>query len=290
MAGTKPLLPKSQEQISQDSINTYTNPDTGAVIAGKAGVSNIKGRANQKRRDEDEVKNFNIGIKDIDEAIHHYFNIVLKPSVIQNGKKINVPLVYGSPERWTAMQKDGYYRDKNGKMQAPLIVFRRESIEKNRTLGNKLDGNNPQNYGVFEKKFSKKNVYDRFNILNNRVPIKEYYAVAIPDYVNVVYSCIIFTDYIEQNNKIIEGINFASDSYWGDPSKFRFRAMIDNYTTSTEIVQGNDRIVKTEFNINLLGHIITDAINAQTFNSKKVYSKSAIKITTETVKNIKQIG
>ena len=227
-----------------------------------------------------------VGIKDIDEAIYFYFKEVLKPSVSQNGNLVNVPLVYGSPERWAAMQKDGFYRDKNGKMQAPLIVFRRTSIEKNRTLGNKLDGNAPHNYGVFEKKFSSRNVYDRFGLLNNRVPEKEYYAVAIPDYVNITYSCIIFTDYIEQNNKIVEGINFASDSYWGSPDRFRFRAMIDTYNTSSEVVQGNDRIVKTEFNINLLGYIITDAVNALNFNTSKYSSKTNVTFTGETTSKI----
>lgn len=244
--------------------------------------TNLQDRANQVSRDNDNVQNFTVGIKDIDEAIFYYFNDVLKPNVSQNGKQINVPLVYGSPERWSAMQKDGYYRDKNGKMQAPLIVFRRESLEKNRQLGNKLDGNNPHNFGVFEKKFSKGNVYDKFGVLTNRTPEKEYFAVAIPDYVNIVYSCVIFTDYMEQNNKIIEGVNFASDSYWGNPSKYRFRAMIDTYSTSTELVQGNDRIVKTEFNINLLGHIVTDTINALPFNTTKYSSKTNLNFTSET--------
>jgi hypothetical protein len=282
----KPLLPKNQEKISQDSLTTYRNPDTHTEYMGKAPLDTSKNRENQRRVDNDSVDTLKVGIKDIDEAIFYYFNEVLKPSVIQNGKTKNVPLVYGSPERWAAMQKDGYYRDKNGKMQAPLIVFRRDSIEKNRNLGNKLDGNRPINYGIFEKKFSSKNVYDKFGLLNNREPIKEYYAVAVPDYVNIVYSCIIFTDYMEQNNKIVEGINFASDSYWGDPSKFRFRAMIDTYTTSAELVQGNDRIVKTEFNINLLGHIVTDAYNAELVNSKKIYSKSSIKINLESTVRI----
>lgn len=277
----KPNLPKSQERLSQDSIQTYRNPETGQETGTKGPLDTSKNRENQLKRD-DEVKNFQVGIKDIDESIYYYFNNVLRPQVIQNGNRINVPLVYGSPERWSAVQKDGMFRDKNGKMQAPIIMFRRDSLEKNRNLGNKLDGNNPLNYGVFEKKFSNKNVYDKFGLLNNRQPEKEYYAVAIPDYVNITYSCIIFTDYLEQNNKIIEGINFASDSYWGDASKFRFRAMIDTYTTSTEVVQGNERINKTEFQINLLGHIITDTINAQSFNSRKFYSKSSIKFGTET--------
>ena len=285
----KPNLPKDQERLSQDTISTYKNPESGREIAPKSGLNTDKNRENQIRRDNDEIKNFKVGIKDIDEALFYYFNDVLRPSVTQNGKRINVPLVYGSPERWAAMQKDGFYRDKNGKMQAPLIVFRRDSIEKNRNLGNKLDGNHPVNYGIFQKKFSRKNVYDNFSIkngLNNRTEDKEFYAVAIPDYVNIVYSCMIFTDYIEQNNKIIEGINFASDSYWGDPDKFKFRAMIDNYTTSSELVQGNDRIVKTEFTINLLGHIITDTINAQPYNTLKVYGKSSIKFNAESVSRL----
>lgn len=249
-----------------------------------ANESNLQNRELQTSRSNDNVQNFSVGIKDIDESIFYYFNEVLKPQVTQNGKQINVPLVYASPERWAAMQKDGYYRDKNGKMQAPLITFRRDSLEKNRQLGNKLDGNNPHNFGVFEKKFSKSNVYDRFGILNNRTPEKEYFAVAIPDYVNIVYSCVVFTDYMEQNNKIIEGVNFASDSYWGDPSKFRFRAMIDNYTTSTELVQGNERMVRTEFNINLLGHIVTDTVNALPFNTQKYTGKTNLKFTGEIAK------
>lgn len=283
MASNNPLDPKNQEQISQDSISTYKHPETDTELSPKAALDTSKNRENQISRANDEVENFSIGIKDIDEAIYYYFNEVLRPQVTQNGKLINVPVVYGSPERWKAMQKDGFYRDKNGKMQCPLIVFRRDTLEKNRNLGNKLDANNPRNYGIYGKKFSSKNVYDRFGVINNREPVQEYYAVAIPDYVNITYSCMIFTDYLEQNNKIIEGINFASDSYWGDPSRFKFRAMIDNYTTVTEIVQGNDRMNKTEFTINLLGHIITDAINAQAYNSKKLFSKSAIKFGSETV-------
>ena len=285
MAENTPI-PKSQEQLSQNTIETNSNPDTHAEIGTKGTLDNSTSRELQVSTDGDIVKTYKVGIKDIDEAIYYYFNQVLQPRVSQNGKMINVPLVYGSPERWAAMQKDGYYRDKNGKMQAPLIVFRRDTIEKNRNLGNKLDANRPLHFGIYEKKFSEKNVYDRFGLLNNRQPEKELYAVAIPDYVNITYSCIIFTDYVEQNNKIIEGVNFASDSYWGAPDKFRFRAMIDSFTTSAEIVQGNDRIVKTEFQINLLGHIVSDAFNADIINSKKTYSKSSIKFTTETVRSL----
>ena len=52
---------------------------------------------------------------------------------------------------------------------------------------NKLDANNPNNLHVFEKKYSQKNTYDNFNILNNRIPKKQFYAVVVPDYVTITY-------------------------------------------------------------------------------------------------------
>jgi|TARA_R100000030_G_scaffold20925_1_gene15057 hypothetical protein len=265
------ILPKRQSQISQESIKTYKN-------AAKSPTPDVrrKNRGYQTSVKNDDVKQFHIGLRDIDETIVYYFNNVIKPSVIQNGKRINVPILYGSPERWAAVQKDGYYRDKNGKIQTPLIMFKRDSIEKNRNLGNKLDANNPNNFSIFQKKFSKKNVYDKFSVLNNREPVNELYGVIIPDYVNITYSCVIFTEYVEQMNKIVESINFASDAYWGDPEKFNFRAMIDNYTTVTEMNQGEDRTVKTNFDIKMMGHIVPDSINTAISNMNKFYSKSSV--------------
>ena len=285
MANRKPL-PKTQRQLSQDSITTYRTEN---YTADKTDVDNLKKRAYQRTVKADDVKNFSIGLKDIDETIFYYFNNVIKPSVLQNGVVKTVPIIYGSAERWSAVQKDGFYRDKNGKIQLPLIMVKRDSVEKNRQLGNKMDANNPNNFGVFEKKFSRKNIYDRFSTLNNRVETKEYHGVVIPDYVNLTYSCIIFTEYIEQMNKIVESINYASDAYWGDPEKFNFRAMIDSYNTTTELNQGEDRSVKTDFSIKLLGHIVPDSVNALQMGSKKFFSKSSVTFTLETVDDINSL-
>jgi len=275
MAKIKPT-PKSQRQLANSKIESYTTD----------GISTFDGKENRAERrsvKNDDVKRFSIGLRDIDETIVYYFNNVIRPSVIQNSNRKNVPIIYGSPERWAAVQKDGFYRDKNGKIQAPLIMYKRDSIEKNRNLGNKMDANNPTNFGIFKKNFSNKNVYDRFSILNNRNELEEYYGVIIPDYVNITYSCIVFTDFIEQMNKIVESINFASDAYWGDPERFSFRAMIDNYSIITELNQGEDRKVRTEFNINMLGHIISDTINSQLNGMNKFYSKAALNFGVEVI-------
>lgn len=278
MADRKPI-PKTQKQLSQESI-------TPKVSGTKAPSSNKKRRELQRTVINDTTKNFSIGIRDIDEAIFYYFNNVIKLSVIQNNSQKNVPILYGSPERWKAVQKDGFYRDKNGKVLTPLLMLKRDSLEKNRNLGNKMDANNPINYGIFEKKYSKKNAYDKFSILNNRTETKEYQGVVIPDFVNMKYSCIIFTSYIEQMNKLIEAINYASDSYWGDPNKFNFRAQINDYATTTEVAQGQDRTIKTSFTISLLGHIVPDSINATLQGSNKFFSKSRVNFGMETVSDI----
>lgn len=271
-------IPKSQRQLSEESVKPLLNQGT-------TPSNNLKRRELQKSVKNDDVKRFSIGLRDIDEAIFYYFDNVIRPSVIRNGKQVNVPVLYGSPERWKAVQKDGFYRDRNGKILTPLIMLKRDTLEKNRQLGNKLDANNPINFGIFEKRYSKKNIYDRFSVLSSREEVKEYQGVVIPDYVNITYSCIIFTSYVEQMNKLVESINYASDSYWGDPSKFNFRAMIDSYTTATEMTQGEDRIVKTNFTLSLLGHIVPDSINAALQGSGKFYSKGKVSFGLETVED-----
>ena len=278
--------PKSQRELSQDSIETYQ-------VEGYEGkkANSVEGQKREYQRSvkNDKVKKFAIGLRDIDEAIFYYFNNVIKPSVIQNSSKKIVPVLYGSPERWASVQKDGFYRDRNGKIQVPLIFFKRDSVEKNRNLGNKMDANNPTQFGVFEKKWSKKNQYDRFSTLLTRSIQKEYQGVVMPDYLNINYSCTIFTEYVEQMNGIIESINYASDAYWGDPDKFNFRAMIDDYQTITELVQGQDRSVKTNFQIKLLGHVVPNAENTLPQGNAKFFNKASVLFGVESVVDINNL-
>jgi hypothetical protein len=55
---------------------------------------------------------------------------------------------------------------------APLIMFKKNSIEKVRNLTNKLDANNPNNVAVYGKKYSKRNEYNKFNCDGNFSSIK----------------------------------------------------------------------------------------------------------------------
>jgi hypothetical protein len=271
-------LPKNQSQVVQEAFVPYINK----VSKTPADTVFSKNRGREISFKDKSVKDFSVSLKDHDEVIKYYFENTIKPSVIQNGSRLPVPIIYGSPERWKSVQADGVYRDKDGKIMAPIIMYKRDTLEKNRNLGNKLDGNKVHNYQVFEQRFNPKNQYDKFSILTNRQPSKEVYMSVIPDYVTLTYSCAIFTDYMEQINPIIEAINFASDSYWGDFSRFKFRARIDSFTNTTEVNTTDGRTVRTNFNIVLQGYIIPDVINKQIANADIYYSTSQLVFNFET--------
>jgi hypothetical protein len=266
--------PKTQREISVEQ-HTSTYIPAGNPNYADPNVSGVN-RALQTSFRNDDTKPFSIGIKDIDEAVFFYFESVIQPSVIQNGSRLPVPIIYGSPEKWKSYQKDGYYRDQKGKIMAPLIMFKRESMDKVRSISNKLDANNPNNYSVSTKKYDARNSYDNFKVLTNRIPEKQYYATVVPDYVTISYTCTVFTYYVEQLNKIVESIEYASDAYWGDPQRFKFRAMIDSFGFQTELTQDDERIVRSTFNIKLNGYIVPEILQKDINSLKKFSDKTKI--------------
>lgn len=249
----------------------YKNPVTEEVVAPLASTPDITPNPGQPEhnralevslKDDTQNKTISIGLKDIDSAILYYLENVIKPTVTQNDRQLAVPIIYGSPERWKSMQADGFYRDKNGKTMVPLVMFKRDSFTKNNTIGNKLDGNKVQNVQYFETGYSKRNVYDNFNVLRGQKRQKEYILGIIPDYLDITYSMSIFTDYVDQANEITEAIEFAARSYWGDPEKFMFRANIETFNTPVLLENGSDRANRTTMNVLVNGYIIPNSINA----------------------------
>jgi|TARA_R110000744_G_scaffold11514_1_gene34861 hypothetical protein len=269
-------IPKTQKEISNSTIIPYEKLERGNPNS-TGGIN----RSEQISLKGDTPKPFGLGIKDIDEAISYYFNNVIKPSVIQNGQRIAVPIKYGSAERWKDAQRDGYYRDDKGKIMAPLIVFKRDNIQNN-YLTNKLDANKPHNFEYLYKRYNNKNTYNKFNLLNNTNASQEAYAVVVPDFVTLTYSCIAYTYYVEQLNNIIESINYAANSYWGNPERFKFKALIDSFATITEMNTGESRNVKATFTLTLKGYLIPDIIQKSLVSPQKVLSPSKIQITSET--------
>jgi hypothetical protein len=288
MAIPRKPIPKTQKQISidqqQPSDARYGNPNIPVPTQfNETGID--FNRSTKLSWKDDTNKPFSIGIKDIDEAVFYYFQNVIKPFVYQNGERRNVPIIYAAPERWKSFQRDGYYRDKKGAIMLPIMVVKRDTITKDRSVYNKLDANDPNLYASFQRAFNPKNFYSNFAVINNKIPSKQMYAVAVPDFLTIEYSVLIQTYYMEQLNKIIEACEYASDAYWGDPERFKFRAFIDSFSTETSLTVGKDRLVKGTFNIRLRGYIIPDTIQKDMTAINKYNTKSKFIVTMETTSN-----
>tara|TARA_R110000851_G_scaffold37986_8_gene97810 strand:+ start:2085 stop:2876 length:792 start_codon:yes stop_codon:yes gene_type:complete len=227
---------------------------------------------------DDKTSIFEVGLYDIDSAVKYYIDNVIQPQVKDsNGSTMQLPVIYGSTERWKSVQKSNFYRDAKGKIQLPLMMYKKTSIDKIRDLGNKIDPNAPLVQNV-EMKYTQKNRYDNFSVLYGKQPVKEFHQVVVPDYVKVNYQCIVWTDMVSQMNSIIESINYAEGAYWGDPKRFNFKSKIDSFSPATEVQSGTDRATKCTFDIELQGYIIPNTIQKQ-INSQQTKTVSMAKVT-----------
>lgn len=221
------------------------------VLSEKKVVAN---RAVDTRRDTDTQKDFTVRLLDVDTAIMKQLER-FQLNVIDEGNRIKVPVFYASPEKWKSIQKDGYMRDYNGKIQLPAIVFQRTTSDKDQSL---MMFNRYLKYPVI-KLFSEKNRYTPFSVLMGRnVPVNEVYDVVVPDHMIFTYHFIIWTEYVEQMNTLVERMNFETDDYWGDARGFRFRTNIESFSHAIELQVDQDRMVKTEFDLVVHGYLLPD--------------------------------
>ncbi len=184
--------------------------------------ANVVNPALDTRRDQDPRKNKTITLLDIDTSVLEYLQNVINPTVVDAGQNVKVPILYGNPERWKAGKVDGFLRDYQGKIQIPAIMFKRNTFGKNENL---VTLNRYLTYPTITK-FSEKNKYDRFSVLNNKsAPTNQIFAVTLPDHVKVEYEFMVWTEYVEQMNSPPSAVlNFSeqlqtsrdtNDKNWG---------------------------------------------------------------------------
>ena len=212
------------------------------------------------RRDDDKYNDLKIGLYDLDYCIKWYFDNTIKPNVDDFGRNYEVPIVYGSAEKWKSVQEQGFLRDVGGKILKPIIMYKRTAVVKNRTLGNKIDANFPQLYRTQEFKYNKQNKYDQFSVITNIQPQRTFINTVIPEYVDITYEIVIWTDFVEHMNSIVESVIYSEGSYWGEPERFKFRTKIDDFQNVTDQLADADRVVKTTFTLTLFGYIVPDVL------------------------------
>ena len=277
------------QNYSEVKSNKIQSRDSGEVIKNQESVGNLPydgnvyNKVNAVRRDTDNQKDFSVSIEDVDKTIINYMTNHLDLSIMDNGFLTKTPVMYATPERWYSVQKDGYLRDNQGKILLPLIMIRREDITNDKSL---MTLNRYLTYPVYIK-YDEKNKYDRFDLLTNgkyttKRP-KQVYNVKLPDHVVISYEGIIWTDYIDQNNKLLETINYATHDYWGI-DRFRFRTRIDSYTTAVEMDNGTDRNVRSTFKLNVNAYLLPKTIDAVKSTTTKEITPRTLEIETGNIK------
>jgi len=248
--------------LSKDVPNVSNDPNMSNLK--KSNHALYSDNRADKLRWGDDVKtfgNYSITLVDIDNIIYEYFTNVINPTVIDtNNSKISVPVRHASPERWSAIQSDGRYRDDKGQLQRPIIVFTRTGVAKDDSF---VTFNKYLSVPVV-KKFSSKNSYDKISLLNSAEPLHEIHNITFPDHVVLTYDFTINTEYVEQMNQLIETINFADNDYWGDPARFKFRANIDSFSNSVEVPSDDDRSVSSTFTLTINAYLLPLVFNNQT--------------------------
>lgn len=229
-------------------------------------------RGTQLKREGNELGK-GVRLYDVDLAIAEHMIDTVVPSVEAFNEKIKVPVMYGNPERWASIRKNGYLRDKNGMLQIPLIMFKRNSISRDDTMPNTM--NRHVSYPTVTK-FSKKHKYDRFSAMTDTSRPVQQYDIVMPDYVSISYEVMIWTDFTEHMNKIIEAFQYATDEYWGDKSGFKFRVKIDNFDNTTEVGEGTQRIVRTTFTMAVNAYLLPEKFDNEPTHTKSLSPKKVV--------------
>lgn len=199
-------------------------------------------------------KTRNISIVDVDTAILSYLE-QKNLTITTNGSDKQVPIIYGSPERWQQASRNGYIKDQKGQIQNPLIIFKRNSLGRRDDLINRFNKNQRI---VFTTGYSNKNRFDKFSQQIDIKPTQEIYKVRVGDFVQMEYEFIIWTDFISHTNQLIEQLNWNSDDYWGIDGGPKFKSSIDSFSTSTELTNGQERLVRTNFNLTVKAYLLPE--------------------------------
>jgi hypothetical protein len=213
----------------------------------------VQNRANDTRIED--TPSIAVTLYTIDNAILGYMNERIKPITTQNNVSVKVPVIYGNPERWKSAQRDGIMRDSIGKIQLPMIMIRRTGMKKSII-------NSPVNKYLertFETGWNRRTPYDQFAVKNGITPSREYLTTTLPDYYEITYRCMIWTEYMEQMNTVVENISFETDQYWGDRNNYKFRTSVKSFEPMTELPITEDRVVRTQFDMTVYAYLLPDS-------------------------------
>ena len=96
-------------------------------------------------------------------------------------------------------------------------------------------------------KAKKDNRYTNFNVQIGKKPVYENLVTSIPNFVNITYEFVLWTNFIEQMNPLVESFMEYDKTYWGDKDTYRFICNLDSVSDASEMDARGERFIKSSF-------------------------------------------
>jgi hypothetical protein len=243
-------------------------------------------RAMQTRRDDDVIRSAQRTVYDIDYAIKWYIENEIEPQITSNENLINVPIIFSNGEKWDNVRRLGYIRDEKGKLQSPLIMLKRNSMqERDNKKGLDVNRTLSDNRIIYKSKYNSRNRYEDelFPIPTNpEANSNKVYVVDIPKYVTIEYEMMLWCDFTTQMNELVDQILPYGRFAWGN-EKNRYETMIGSVNFETVNTAGEDRLVRATIPLTVMGTLLSDhetkiSTLKKMFSVKKVVFENVVDV------------
>lgn len=261
----KPITNK--QLVSSEAINRANQTST-KNLENRPNVSRSENAEQSFTPGADFTKNYSVTLEDVDTSIINFVKNIIRPSFKENNETFKVPVMYGNEERWVAARKRGILKDRNGTLLLPLIMLKRTEVSKNSDFINGMehDLNRNSDQFVVSQQWSKTNQYDRFAVLQGQMPITEFSVTTPPNFVNINYEFVLWTNFISQMNSLVEAFTEFNNQYWGEGQERKFFSLIENISDASEMNRNGERFIKSTFSVNSRASLLPEDYNSVVTN------------------------
>ena len=116
----------------------------------------------------------------------------------------------------------------------------------------------------------------------------------MPNYADITYEFILWTNFIEQMNPLVESFVDQSNTYWGDGANNKFLCVLENISDASEMNQDGERFIKSTFTVTSKAYLLPEYLNSvitnKVSNIKKFTTPSLVTFTQESNATDKQVG
>jgi hypothetical protein len=260
-------------RLNRQDIDRKTNKPSPLRTEGLS-PDEILNRAHQTRRDDDLIRTEHRTLYDIDYAIKWFIDNEIRPQITADEQLLSVPVIFSNGEKWDNVRRLGYLRDEKGMLQSPVIMLKRTSATERpdqRTLD--VNRNYAGNYFVYKAKYNERNRYEDelFPIPTSQPASSEkIYIIDVPKYVTLEYELMVWCDFTEQLNELIDQIMPYGRFVWGNDGN-KFPTTIGSISFETVNTIGEDRLVRATIPLTVQGTLLSSQ-EARKSTLQKMYS------------------